>query len=152
MIDVFRKWIYDSKPYHGTNACVITKSEHNGIVCAMVLRDVYNRKQDCKELRMFSICGDIITGNNKWVGHISHTKMGKNTLFFPKRIANNWPIMEKWLMKTCYPLILTQRTADYFLMKSFRITGIMAGLISSSSIPKKISATYLQSVMTKCIE
>ena len=44
MIDVFQKWIYNSKPYHGTNACVATKSEHNDIVCTNVLRDVYNCK------------------------------------------------------------------------------------------------------------
>ena len=54
-------------------------------------------------------------------------------------------------MKTCYPFTLPKRTADWFLMKSFRITGTMAGFISSSSIPKTMSTTYIQNVMTKCI-
>ena len=44
MIDAFQKWVYGSKPHHGTNARVASKSEHNDIVCATVLRDVYGHE------------------------------------------------------------------------------------------------------------
>ena len=103
MIDVFQKWIYNSKLYNGTNARVATKSGHNDIIFETVLRDVYNRKQDCKELCMFSIGGDFITGNNKWEGQMSHTKLGKHSLLFPKYKASDWPIMEKLFMKISFP-------------------------------------------------
>ena len=72
-----------------------TKFEYNDIVCGTVLRDMYDCKQDWKELHMFSIGGDIITDNNKWVGYMSHTNLGNKILFYPKCTANDWLIMEK---------------------------------------------------------
>jgi len=64
-IDVFRAWIYQHQAYIGSDSRVACKQLVNNPVYATVLRDVFDRKADCKELRMFSVGNQFTNSHNK---------------------------------------------------------------------------------------
>ena len=148
-IDVFRAWIYHHQPYIGSDSRVACKQLVNNPVYATVLRDVFDRKADCKELRMFSVGNQFTNSHNKWIAYKSKNSRPESLLFSKKDEDGKWSSVEQFLKKNCYPLTTVQRTADWFLMKSFRITGTMASVISHNKLP--VSAAYLSATLDSCI-
>ena len=120
------------------------------MVYATVLRDVFDRKADCKELRMFSIGKTFREIHNQWIGYKSKIVIRKSDMFSSKGKDGNWSHVEQFILKSCFPLTILQRTADWFLMKSFRLTGTMASIIANNNV--ELNASYLTTTLNSCIK
>ena len=97
------------------------------------MRDSYDRKQDHVILRFFSSGNRFTDERNKvWVAYKSNRKISKDTLFYAgktKRDVKKEEI-ESLLYETVEPMSYIQKTAEWFLMKQFMITGTMASNLS----------------------
>ena len=125
-IEICRKWIYADGPYLGSNARVASKTIMKTNFYATVLRDVYDRKASSNVIRMFSVGTKFSQRHNEWIAYKSKTLVSKTDMFSSRDDDGKFSELESTVLKNCYPLTLVQRTADWFLMKSFRLTGTMA--------------------------
>lgn len=120
------------------------------MVYATVLRDVFDRKADCKELRMFSVGKTFRETHNQWITYNSKHIINKSDIFFTRGKDGNWSSIDKFILKSYFPLTILQRTANWFLMKSFRLTGTMASIIANNNV--EISHSYLSTALDSCIQ
>ena len=123
-------WVVSSTEKLGSEARVAKKVLENGkTLYATVVRDVFDRKVDSKLIRFFS-SGPMATGlAYKWIAIRKKTTVA-NTLFVEtRRLQGTKEFIESLLKQNCHPLTVGQRCADWFLMKSFRLTGTMVGVV-----------------------
>ncbi len=139
-------WTVSSTAKLGAEARVDKKVLENGkSLHASVVRYVFDRKAESKLTQFFSSGPMAIGLSCKWIATRKKTTVVKTLFVATKRPSETKVAMESKLKENCHPLTVGQRCADWFLMKSFRLTGTMAGAV----IRKCQDAVELDSLIEK---
>ena len=152
------EWKFDDGDYHGSkyNVAVkeVTVNNKKKKMFAIIIRDTYNCKQDKVILRMFA-CGQNhnLKNNSRWVAYRSRQSVDCTTCFYDGKFKrdNKKEEIENKLSRTCEPLTYLQRTAEWFLLKSFLITGTMASKMQHVTCVKDITKEMLRDLLDQCI-
>ena len=129
-LKLIEDWVVSATEKLGAEARVAKKNLEDGkMLYATVVRDVFDRKVDSKLMRFFS-SGPMATGlAHKWIAMRKKTTVLETLFVETKGHSESKLAMESKLKENCDPLTVGQRCADWFLMKSFRLTGTMVGKV-----------------------
>ena len=109
---------------------VASLSSNRKPIYAVAVREVFDRKIDSKMLRFFLSGDDILNMSNVWVCVPKTSKVPIHTLFYGESSGPKYNA-ESRLLQNCNPLTIGQRCADWFLMRSFHLTGTVGSTIGS---------------------
>jgi len=95
-------------------------------LCAIAIRDIFDKKIPQKVLRFFTYGMKETTflNANEWVGVL---KIGKKDQFDSPFNNREFMDVDNVLQKSCVALTRYQRTADWFILRAFHATATMAG-------------------------
>ncbi len=129
-LEAVKNWVVSSTEQLGAEARIAKKPLDNGKnLHATIVRDVFDRKADSKLIRFFS-SGPMAVGRScQWVAIRKKTTVVKTLFVETRRLHGTKEFIESVLKENCHPLTVAQRCADWFLMKSFRLTGTMVGIV-----------------------
>ncbi len=144
-------WVVDGAESLGSEARVAKKQLPNHQwLCATAARDVFDRKADSKSLRFFSSGQQAVGLGNAWVAIRKKSTALSLILFSSGKPSNDKEETETLLRHTCEPLTLGQRCADWFPMKSQKLTGTMAGKIMNVTVTGSVT-DLLPKLLEDCI-
>ena len=138
-------WIFDENEHLGSEVRIASLSHPNRkTIYAASVREVFDRKVDTKMLRFFLTGDEVQQMSNTWICVPKKSKVQQNTLFdgVPSSLKYN---AENRLLQNCNPLTIGQRCADWFLMRTFHLTGTVGASIGS--LDQNISDDRLNSIL-----
>ena len=130
MSRAYESWIFSEEEHLGSEVRVASLSSNRKPIYAVAVREVFDRKIDSKMLRFFLSGDDILNMSNVWVCVPKTSKVPIHTLFYGESSGPKYNA-ESRLLQNCNPLTIGQRCADWFLMRSFHLTGTVGSTIGS---------------------
>ena len=156
-MDIFKNWVFDEEDYLGADTRTAFKTLPNGTrIYASVAREIFDKKAELKTLRFFysGPPGHVVGSfGSKWIAIKKTEAVPSNTLFHGEKRSDRQVSVENLLSLHCSPLTCGQRCADWFLMRSFRVTGTMAASVSRTD--NDLSAPTDEenrALMVKCVK
>ena len=123
-------------------------------VYTIAMRDIFDRNDEQKYLRFFATGkGYTEELSSSWIAQQKKSmSIPSNTLFSGKRSSQQQKLIELDLLEYCDPMTVSQRTGDWFLMKSGKLTGTMAGKIASIDDFEEYTLDAIQELFAECQE
>ena len=110
------------------NATRISKVD----VHAYGIRDIHDKKKAVKDMRFFSTGGRDNETACVWVAmEKNKANIHKNVLFSNTKASSARAFVETELLLNCRSLTVKDKTADWFVLRRFQMTGTMGAMLSS---------------------
>ena len=125
--------------------------EDNSLI-AIAIRDIFDKKVAQKVIRffMYGFPEEYLTMVNNW---LVIPKVGLqsslNKLFMSATPDDTTKLVEEILEQHCYALTSSQRTADWFTLRTFHLTATMASKLLPDSITSTTTSVELMSSLIK---
>lgn len=140
---IIKRWVLIDDRRLGASVRLATKTEGTSgnqyLVSAVTFRDLFDRKSDVKMLRVFdsgSTLHHIKEICRTWVmvkKPLDRSIPRDSFLYHPDKIDSDYRQNElearNHINLYCFSATVDQRVADWFLMKQFRVTATMAGVV-----------------------
>ena len=123
-IDLVSEWIVDSDEMLGAGIRIAKRNVGGYELHAVAVRDIFDRNKEGLDLRFFSTQKSTYT----WVAIPKPWLAEKTCLFTKTRLSDKRREIEAEILRTCNALTLSQRCADWFLLKQL-VSGTMASKI-----------------------
>ena len=134
-VGLVKEWIVDNNSMLGAEARIATMGLSGGRkIVATSIRDPFDRKTGTKVMAFFASGPQADDLDNFWVAKKKRMTVSSSFLFSSKRPSQTRRETEELMAAHCEPLTVCQRVADWFLMKSFRLTGTMVGKIMPTPV------------------
>jgi hypothetical protein len=148
-----QEWVIPSDDMYGAEVRLAEKREgRNKSVIAVAMREVFDRKNPTKDLKLFST---NMSEPYTYVAIPRKEYIGPKVLFSESEKAKDHrrKAVEDELLKNCEPLTIGQRCADWFLMKSMLVSGTTAGKIVGgyTMFSPEPTGEELQHLLTGCL-
>ena len=139
--DIWDGWVVESGEMLGTDVSVAHKDipRQSGTrtkkLTAVVVRDVFDKKNKCKELPFLATGESVRSRVTEFVADPKKSYIvTSNHLFSDKRAsADRLAVEQKLKSNGCTPLTVGQREIAWFVLKGFLLTGTNAGKVHARS-------------------
>ena len=134
------------------NASRISKVD----VHAYGIRDIHDKKKAVKDMRFFSTGGRDNETACVWVAmEKNKANIHKNVLFSNTKASSARAFVKTELLLNCRSLTVKDKTADWFVLRRFRMMGTMGAMLSSRVLHEENDIkrdTELAAIMDNCIK